>query len=101
MFRRSDPKTYVFVLGIAQQLYSLHNEDDVLAGWDYSPHITPENDVNVIGVLCDDDKITLFINGHRVDGIQNDHSLRGTIGLIFAANEHIAFDYVRVSALAQ
>lgn len=100
LFRYSNGSTYIFVIGNAQQVYSLHTENETLLWWTYSPKIIKDGK-NKIGILCKGNEITIYINGDEVDSIKSDYRNSGGIGLDFASNEHVAFDYVYVWALSE
>lgn len=100
LFRYSNGSTYIFVIGNAQQVYSLHTENETLLWWTYSPKIIKDG-ANKIGILCKGDEITIYINGDEVDSIKSGYRASGGIGLTFASNEHVAFDYVYVWALSE
>ena len=98
LFRYSDNSgPYIAVISNAQQNYSLHTDKPIL-WWTYSPRIVKDG-ANTIGILCKGNTITIYMNGIEVDSIQSEYSRSGGIGLDYAANQHIAFDYIYVWAL--
>jgi len=70
-----------------------------LIHWVYSPRISSGFETNTIGILCTGDTITIYINGYRVDSIQDSSSLSGAIGFVGGGGEHVAVDYLRIWAL--
>jgi hypothetical protein len=91
---------YVLMIGIAQQSYSLQLSDSVLLTWTYSPKIT-QNGTNTIGVLCQDNQITIYINNNKIDGIRSDYCSPGGIGLDYGSKEHTAFDYFYIWSISK
>lgn len=99
LFRYSDDRgPYIAMVSQAQQNYSVHDADQTILWWTYSPKVFADG-ANTIGVLCKGDSITIYINGTQVDSTQSDFSRSGGIGLVYANSEHIAFDYIYVWAL--
>ncbi len=101
LFRYSDISggPYILMIGNAQQVYSLH-ADKTLLWWTYSPRII-KNGTNIIGVLCEGNTITIFINGYQVDSIEANYSKAGGIGIAYASYQHTAFDYFYVWELSK
>jgi hypothetical protein len=102
-FRQSESINYIFVINPENQTYALLVVDmptdkyTPLMPWVYSPRILSET--NTIGIHCKGSTITIYINGHRIDSIQDNSSLMGTIGIDASAKMHSAFDYFRVWTL--
>lgn len=100
LFRYSNNSgPYIFMIGNAQQVYSLHTDKPII-GWTYSPRIVKDG-TNIIGILCEGNTITIYINGSKVDSVESNYSSSGGIGLDYASNQHTAFDYFYVWELSR
>lgn len=105
LFRQSNLINYVFVINPDQQSYALLRVDMLtdqyteLIHWVYSPKISTGFESNVIGILGVGDSITIFINGNRIDSIQDNSSLSGAIGFVGGAGEHVAIEYLKIWSL--
>ena len=105
LFRQSNLINYIFVINPDQQRYALLRVDmptgryTDLIHWVYSPRIATGFETNIIGILAKGESITIFINGHKIDSIQDDSSLTGAIGFVGGNGEHVAIDYLKIWAL--
>ncbi len=104
-FRQTESINYLFVINPDQQSYALlrvympTDQYTDLIPFVYSPRISTGVEENKIGILCSGNTITMYINGYRVDSIQDNNSLTGNFGFVGGSEAHIAVDYVRVWAL--
>lgn len=104
-FRQTESINYLFVINPDQQSYALlrvympTDQNTDLIPWVYSPRISTGVEENKIGILCSGNTITMYINGYRVDSIQDSNSLTGNFGFVGGSEAHIAVDYLRIWAL--
>jgi len=101
-FRRSDDINYVFVINPDEQSYTLHivntKTDTRITKIDrhFSPFINSGFRYNKIGILCNGESISFYINGQKIDTINDISSLSGDFGIFSGQDEHVIFNYIIV-----
>ena len=104
IFRAPDPEQGYLVGISCDGSYRIRTWDgenfEELRGWQSSEHIlTGEDQTNRLGVIVDGSDISVYINGHLVEEIQDDSYSKGSFGTFIAAENTPDFE-VAVSKAA-
>ena len=91
IFRAPDPEQGYLVGISCDGSYRIRTWDgenfEELRGWQPSEHIlTGDNQTNRLGVMADGSEISVYINGHLVEEIQDDTYSKGSFGTFIASD---------------
>ena len=91
IFRAPDPEQGYLVGISCDGSYRVRTWDgenfEELVGWQPSEHIlTGKDQANRLGVMADGSKLSVYINGHLVDEIQDDTYSKGKFGTFIASD---------------
>ena len=96
IFRAPDPEQGYLVGISCDGNYRVRTWDgenfEELVGWQPSEHIlTGKDQTNRLGVMADGSKLSVYINGHLVEEIQDDTYSKGSFGTFIAADNTPGF----------
>lgn len=82
-------------------LSKLENEEWImLADWQASAHVKPQGEVNLIKIVCRGPKMTFYVNGQELIGVEDDSFERGDVGLFASTftdpNIEVEFDNLEI-----
>ena len=79
----------------------LENEEWItLADWQLSEHVRPLGEANLIRIVCQGPRMTLYANGQELVSVEDDSFERGDVGLLastlIAPNVEVEFDNLEI-----